>query len=125
MAGEGSNSSIAKRIQRSPQWWQPSAKQISLFVNLAAVSRMGKLRMGNVYMSRKWFRKVTPNTSKEEEVEEIRSGARQADNVATTDMAVVAPIAAVDGPDHGHEVSMTRWATLKRHKVEKPTRALS
>ena len=75
MAGQVSNSSILKRIQRSPCRQQPSAKQISLFVNPATAPRTGKCRMGNVYTSRKCFRKMTPNTSKEEEVEEIRSGA--------------------------------------------------
>ncbi|KAJ8439632.1 hypothetical protein Cgig2_021008 [Carnegiea gigantea] len=76
MVGEGSNSSIAKRIWRSPWRRQPLAKQISPFVNPAAAPRTGKRRMGNVYTSRKRFRKVTPNTRKEEEVEEIRGGAR-------------------------------------------------
>ncbi|KAJ8436143.1 hypothetical protein Cgig2_033638 [Carnegiea gigantea] len=101
MAGEGSNSSIAKRIQRSARRQQHSAKQIPLFVNPAAALRTSKRRMGNVYTSRKRCRKATPNASKGEEVEELRGGARQVDNVAATDMAVIVPIAVADDPDHG------------------------
>ncbi|KAJ8425203.1 hypothetical protein Cgig2_000552 [Carnegiea gigantea] len=88
-------------MQTTPQRRQPSVKQISPFINPAAAPRKGKRRMGNVYTSWKWFRKATPNTSKEEVVEEIRGGARYADNVATMDMAVVIPVAAAGGLDHG------------------------
>ncbi|KAJ8450568.1 hypothetical protein Cgig2_020205 [Carnegiea gigantea] len=70
-----SNSSIAKRIRRSPQRRHPSAKRISLCVNPTAAPCTGKHRMGNIYASRKRSMKATTNTSKEEEVEEIRSGA--------------------------------------------------
>ncbi|KAJ8428908.1 hypothetical protein Cgig2_011650 [Carnegiea gigantea] len=101
MAGEESNSSIAKRIWRSPRRRQPSVKQISLFVNRATAPRTGKHRMGNVYTFRKQCRMATPNTSKEKELEEIRGGTRQPDNVVATDMAVVVPVAAAGGPVHG------------------------
>lgn len=76
-------------------------KQILSFVNPTAAPSTGNRRMRNAYTSRKRCRKATPNTSKEEEVEQIRGGARQVDNVPTTDMAVVVPVAAAGGPDHG------------------------
>ncbi|KAJ8419667.1 hypothetical protein Cgig2_024768 [Carnegiea gigantea] len=80
---------------------QPHANDISPYANPAATPRTGKRRIGNAYTSQKRFTKVTPNTIKEEEMEEIRGGARQADNVATTDMAVVVPVAAASGLVHG------------------------
>ena len=46
--------------------------QISPYVSPAATPRIGKRRMGNLHTSCKWSRKMTTNTRKEEEVEEIR-----------------------------------------------------
>ncbi|KAJ8424838.1 hypothetical protein Cgig2_031573 [Carnegiea gigantea] len=63
MTGEGSNLSIAKWIWTSPRR-QTSAKQISWFVNPAAVPRTGKRRMRNIYTSRKQYKKATPTQAK-------------------------------------------------------------
>ncbi|KAJ8428376.1 hypothetical protein Cgig2_012523 [Carnegiea gigantea] len=66
-AGEGSKSSIAKRIQRSPQRRHPLVKQISP--------------------------KATTHRSKEQEAEEIRASRVEVEKVATKVLAVV-PVAA-------------------------------
>lgn len=82
-AGEGSKSSIAKRIRRGPQQRQPSAKQISLYVNL------GKRRIANVYASRKRPRRATAHRSEQQEEEEIGCTTIEAEQVTTTAVAVI------------------------------------
>ncbi|KAJ8421770.1 hypothetical protein Cgig2_000947 [Carnegiea gigantea] len=49
--GEGNNSTIGKRMQRSPQQWNLSAMQTSPYFNIDNALRMGKHKKRIVYIS--------------------------------------------------------------------------
>ncbi|KAJ8424633.1 LOW QUALITY PROTEIN: hypothetical protein Cgig2_032813 [Carnegiea gigantea] len=101
VGGKGSNSTIAKRIRRSPCRWQPSSKQVSPYVNSIAAARTGKCTMRNVCTSRKRSRKASSTTSKEQEVEDIGVAATEAAVEGMTVMAVVVPVAVAGSLDDG------------------------
>ncbi|KAJ8423476.1 hypothetical protein Cgig2_013519 [Carnegiea gigantea] len=90
-AGEGSKSSIAKRIRRSPRLQHPSAKQISPYIN------PGKWRIANVYTSRKRSRKAIAHTSKQQHEEEIGVTRVEVEQVTTRGVAIVPAPTAVQG----------------------------
>ncbi|KAJ8425692.1 hypothetical protein Cgig2_026214 [Carnegiea gigantea] len=97
MAGEGSNSSIAKRIRRSPRRRQPLAKQISPFVTPAAAPHTGSIE---------WGMHTRPkNGSGRRPLTQAKRKRWKRYGVAydrqTTDMAVVVPVVATGSPDHG------------------------
>ncbi|KAJ8427090.1 hypothetical protein Cgig2_011290 [Carnegiea gigantea] len=97
MAGEGSNSSIAKRIQRSPRRRQPSVKQISLFVNSAPLHTQGSAEWGIYTRPGNGSGRRSPTQAKRKRWKryEVVHDRR------TMDMAVVVPFAAAGNPDHG------------------------
>ncbi|KAJ8425354.1 hypothetical protein Cgig2_021917 [Carnegiea gigantea] len=101
VGGEGSTSTIVKRIWRSPRRRQRSAKQVSPYINPIASMRTGKRTMQNVYTSRKQSRKASSTTSKEQEVEDIGVAATEAAMKGMMVMAVVVQIAAVGSLDDG------------------------
>ncbi|KAJ8428408.1 hypothetical protein Cgig2_024554 [Carnegiea gigantea] len=98
------NTTRHKRMQameRSPRRQQPSAKQVSPYVNPIAAVHTGKCTMRNMYTSRKQCRKASSTTSKEQKVEDIGVAATEVAMERTTVMAVVIPAAAAGNLDDG------------------------